>query len=307
MRNLTRVISQEPPSALRERVSVRINLGAYGVRTLIYDAEAMGWLKKTTKRNPLRGEFTPGTVTDVVNFLYACTLSKQGAEGKLTPQQMADSISITQFKEAFGVVLRLMTNRTESIDQLAPYVPTHPKVVAAALALGKLKDGEIFLDLGCGDGRALAMAHKRGASFVYGYELDENRAMVAQKLVETVGASGGVFRESIATPVWVNHGANLIFTYLLGDAMVLLRPMLAELPVGTRVVSHDFTVEGWEPKSTIEVMADDREAPHKLHLYVIGQHEARNFDFSKPLSQDDASYIAEEMAKALAEMDAQGE
>lgn len=307
MKNIAKIITPTPSAPLAERVKIQINLGAHGTRTLSYDAEAMAWLRKQTKRNTLRGEFTPTSITDVTNFLYACTVSSQSREGKLTVQQLADSITIAQFKEAFGIVLRLMTNRAADVNQLAPYVPTPPKVLTAALNLAKLVDGEIFLDLGCGDGRSLAMAHKRGAGAVYGYELDANRAAIAQKLVETVGARGQVFQSSIVQPEWTQHGAHVIFTYLLGDAMKTLRPMLAQLAPGTRVVSHDFTVEGWEPVKTVEVVAEDRTAAHKLHLYVIGQHEARSIDFNKPLSEDDVSYIATQMAEALAELDEEGE
>lgn len=302
MSQLARIITPSAPPPLRERVAIKIDLGQHGHRKLVYDADAMTWLKNKTKRNPLRGEFIPQNVTDLVHFIYACTISRQPVEGKLTVQQVADSLDITQFKEAFGIVLRLMTNRNADVSQLAPYVPTHPKVLAAALALANFKAGEIFLDLGCGDGRALALAHKRGAAAVYGYELDENRAKLARALLDQVGAVGAVFQESIIGDTWVSHGAHVVFMYLLGDAMKTLRPYLEKLPVGTRVVSHDFTVDGWEPNNTVTITADDRESEHKVHLYVIGAHEARNIDMSKPLSDEDAKYLAAEMAKALAEM-----
>ncbi|MBU4421713.1 methionine biosynthesis protein MetW [Candidatus Parcubacteria bacterium] len=52
----------------------------------------------------------------------------------------------------------------------APYVPTRKKDVARFLELAQIKKGDIVYDLGCGDGRILKVAKKKGARAI-GFEL----------------------------------------------------------------------------------------------------------------------------------------
>lgn len=52
----------------------------------------------------------------------------------------------------------------------APYVPTKRKEIDDALKLAKLKEGELIIDLGSGDGRMLAAAAEKGYRAI-GYEL----------------------------------------------------------------------------------------------------------------------------------------
>ena len=53
----------------------------------------------------------------------------------------------------------------------APYLPTRKAQANRALDLLKLKEGDIFVDLGSGDGAVLIEAAKRGL-VCYGYELN---------------------------------------------------------------------------------------------------------------------------------------
>lgn len=53
----------------------------------------------------------------------------------------------------------------------APYLPTLKRQTDAALDLLELEPGQTLLDLGCGDGRVLRAAAKRGIKSV-GYELN---------------------------------------------------------------------------------------------------------------------------------------
>jgi len=299
MASTTKVITPPNTEETAERISVQVNFGAHGVRTLQYDAEAMDWLRKKSGKNPMRGEWVPNKITDLTHFLYACTLTTQETEGKLTLAQVADSVNIAQFKEAFAIIMRLMTNRDMGADgQLAPYVPTHPKILKRALQLADLKAGEIFLDLGCGDGRALVLAAQMGAD-VYGCELNENRAKVAAKVLENVGATGQVFPGDLMAGHWVDLQPHVVFAYLLGDAMKGLKPLLERLAVGTRVVSHDFVVEGWQITESIELSANDRNSIHSLHLYTIGKHLPHDIDMNKPISAEDTEYLANALREAL--------
>ena len=50
---------------------------------------------------------------------------------------------------------------------------------------------------------------------------------------------------------------------------MLLRPHLwRQLKVGTRIVSHRFTMGDWTPDKTIEMTGSD-ESEYKIHLWTI--------------------------------------
>ena len=53
----------------------------------------------------------------------------------------------------------------------APWVPAFKRDVTSMLNDVKLKKGELFIELGCGDGRLISAAVKRGARAV-GYEIN---------------------------------------------------------------------------------------------------------------------------------------
>src|SRR5579859_4724806 len=60
----------------------------------------------------------------------------------------------------------------------APYLPTLSPQVKVALDLANLEAGQTLLELGCGDGKVLIAAAKRGIKSV-GYELNPIIAAVA--------------------------------------------------------------------------------------------------------------------------------
>lgn len=60
----------------------------------------------------------------------------------------------------------------------APYLPTLGPQIETALRLADLKPGDRLLELGCGDGRVLIAAAKKGLNVV-GYELNPLLALIA--------------------------------------------------------------------------------------------------------------------------------
>ncbi len=60
----------------------------------------------------------------------------------------------------------------------APYLPTLSLQITRGLELSKLQPGQTLLELGCGDGRVLVSAARRGAQVV-GYELNPLLAAIA--------------------------------------------------------------------------------------------------------------------------------
>lgn len=134
-----------------------------------------------------------------------------------------------------------------------PYVPTPPSVVNAMLDLAKVKKGDLVYDLGCGDGRIVIEAAKRGARGV-GIDIDPDRIAEARRNAAEAGVSDRVqFRQQDLFDVDLRD-ADVVTLYLLQAVNMRLRPkLLEELRPGARVVSHAFDMGDWEPQDVAHV------------------------------------------------------
>jgi hypothetical protein len=93
---------------------------------------------------------------------------------------------------------------------------------------------------------AIAAAKEFGATAV-GIEYEPEMARFAQCLVEVAGVQGKVkiiqgdiFEEDFSS-------ATVVTLYLLPELNLKLRPTILAMKPGTRVVSHSFTMDDWEP------------------------------------------------------------
>jgi SAM-dependent methyltransferase len=127
----------------------------------------------------------------------------------------------------------------------APYLPTLKPQIKAALDLADLKAGDHLLELGCGDGRVLLAAAKRGLR-VTGYELNPWLALLAWLRTRR-------YRRQVKV-VWGNFWragwpeAQAIFTFLLPKYMSKLDKKVIQYgrkPV--KLVSFAFEIPGRRP------------------------------------------------------------
>jgi len=131
---------------------------------------------------------------------------------------------------------------------LAPYVPSPPQVIRQMLLMAELKPGEVFFDLGAGDGRTVIMAVKDFGARAVGVELREDLVKKALSSIYEQGlqgritiVNGDIFNVDLSS-------ADVIFLYLTTSANEKVKPKLeAELKRGVRIVSHDYEVVGWKP------------------------------------------------------------
>lgn len=122
----------------------------------------------------------------------------------------------------------------------APYLPTRKKQAVQALDMLGLKKGEIFVDLGCGDGAVLIEAARRGL-VCYGYELNPLVFLVAyirtfryRRLIK--------IRMRNFWSVTLPENTKGVFVFLLDKYMDRLDQKLqAELKDG-RLVSYTFQI-----------------------------------------------------------------
>ena len=151
------------------------------------------------------------------------------------------------------------------VNRLAPYVSTPQNVVDEMLKVADIKPNEMVYDLGSGDGRVVITAAQKYGARAVGVEISakevaESRTKIAEAKLEK--------RVQIKEADIMNvdlSDADVVTMYLLTSSNDVIRPNLEKyLKPGARVISHDYPIRGWEPKSIHEIEALKR----KHHLYV---------------------------------------
>ncbi|MFO0637009.1 MAG: class I SAM-dependent methyltransferase [Nannocystaceae bacterium] len=153
------------------------------------------------------------------------------------------------------------------------YVPTPDNVVAKMLEAAAVGPDDLLIDLGCGDGRLLVEAAKRGAR-ARGYDLDPERIAEARANIEKAGVGDRVTvaRRNIFD-VDLSE-ATVVTLYLLPSINVKLIPQLEKLRPGARIISHDFDMEGVEYDDVWTVMAVHHRPPHADREHYVYKYSA---------------------------------
>ena len=133
------------------------------------------------------------------------------------------------------------------------WVPTPDEVVDRMLTMAQTKPEDFVVDLGAGDGKiAIAAAKKFGAKSM-GVEYNPDMVAFAQKNAQAAGVTGKaqiVHGDIFATDF---TQATVLTMYLLPSLNMRLRPQILALRPGTRVVTHAFNMEDWEPDESSDV------------------------------------------------------
>ena len=135
-----------------------------------------------------------------------------------------------------------------------PYVPTPPVVVEEMLRLANVGRDDFIMDLGSGDGRILIAAARKFGARGIGVDLDPERIEESNYNAEVEGVGDRVtFQQQDLFKFDISR-ATVVTMYLLPKVNMKLRSrLLNDLKPGTRIVSHDFDLEDWQPdqKSTV--------------------------------------------------------
>jgi hypothetical protein len=140
-----------------------------------------------------------------------------------------------------------------------PYVPSPQSVVADMLRYAHVGANDFLIDLGSGDGRIVRTAAKVFGARGFGVEIKENLVREANAAAQREGiADRAKFYQQDLFKTDLSP-ATVVTMYLLPDTVVLLKDkFLAELKPGTRIVSHDYPLTGWEPVDTKEFDLDEK-------------------------------------------------
>jgi len=143
------------------------------------------------------------------------------------------------------------------------WVPTPETLVERMLSMARVGSKDYVIDLGSGDGRiAIAAGQKFGARAT-GIEYNPDMVSLSNKNAEKAGVANKV--KFIKADIFESDfsQATVITMYLLPALNIKLRPKILDLRPGTRIVSHAFNMEDWQPDQTATV--DGRDA----YLWIV--------------------------------------
>jgi len=132
-----------------------------------------------------------------------------------------------------------------------PFVETPQRTVDKMLELANVKEEDVVYDLGSGDGRIVITAARDFGARGVGIEIKPTLVERARANAKKAGVADRVsFRQGDLFKAGISE-ATVVTLYLLPSVNKKLRPKLfRELAPGTRVVSHDFDMDEWEPDTT---------------------------------------------------------
>jgi SAM-dependent methyltransferase len=144
----------------------------------------------------------------------------------------------------------------------APWVPTKKKDVKRIMTLAGLAPGEVWIELGCGDGRTTLAAAKTGAR-ASGIEMAVPMYLIAKLRALQTTANiyfGNLYNFDLTK-------ADVIYFFGMPDAITrkLKIKLEAELKPGTRVISYAFPIKGWGPTKTDKPTKNDID----IYLYQL--------------------------------------
>lgn len=128
----------------------------------------------------------------------------------------------------------------------SPYVPTKKKELINFLKEANIKKGQVFLELGCGDGRVVRTAVGEYGAKGIGIDVNPTLILWARLRAKMAKVKGIEFRVENLFKTDVSK-ADIIYLFLMPELLVKLEKKLKkETKKGAVIISHGFKVEGWE-------------------------------------------------------------
>ncbi len=148
------------------------------------------------------------------------------------------------------------------------WVPTPEDLVERMLRMAQTTQKDFVVDLGSGDGRTVIAAAKKFGARSLGIEFNPDMVDLSNRnaVREGVTANAKFIRGDIFETDFSQ--ATVVTMYLLPGLNLKLRPKILDMRPGTRVVSHQFNMDDWQPDETTNL--DGRRAylwivPAKVH------------------------------------------
>lgn len=127
------------------------------------------------------------------------------------------------------------------------WVPTPEDLVERMLRMAQTTPNDFVIDLGSGDGRIAIAAAKKFNARSMGIEYNPDMVEVSNRNASKEGVAGQA--RFIKADIFETDfsQATVITMYLLPGLNLKLRPKLLDMKPGTRLVSHQFNMDDWQP------------------------------------------------------------
>ena len=158
---------------------------------------------------------------------------------------------------------------TEARTPDVVYVGSPHDVVAKMLEVAQVKKDDILYDPGCGDGRICVTAAKKYGCKAIGFDLNPVRIRESLENVKRNGVEKlvRIERKDIFTVDFSE--ATVVSIYLLPWMNKKLVPQLQKMKPGTRIVAHDYSIEGYPPDKTITMTSKQDAVEHYIYFWTL--------------------------------------
>lgn len=217
---------------------------------VITEANVRDWFPAPRTENPLVGD--PWWQLQGIGLFMAIQIIRLVPAG---PEQQQALVELRRCLDTG--LLALPAPNQEEVERtfartLAPWCPSPPEVIAGMLDLAELWPEDVVYDLGCGDGRIVFEAARRGARAV-GIDIDAR--FIAECEAQRAAGAGmdrATFQCADVMAADLSE-ATVVTCYLVRSSMTALKQKFNTLRSGARIISHAFLIEGWPPDRTVIV------------------------------------------------------
>jgi SAM-dependent methyltransferase len=164
------------------------------------------------------------------------------------------------------------------------WVPTPEALVERMLKMARVGPKDYVVDLGSGDGRTVIMAAQKFGARALGVEYNPDMVSLSSKNAEKAGVTDKA--KFIKADIFETDfsQATVVTMYLLPAINIKLRPKILDMRPGTRVVSHAFNMEDWQPDQTATVEGRD------AYLWIVPAKVGGNWTLSMPAGSGTESW-----------------
>jgi hypothetical protein len=184
-------------------------------------------------------------------------------------------------------VLALCASAVTAQERSSPYVPSDQANVERMLKLAQLRDDDVVVDLGSGDGRIVLTAARMNRKLRgWGVDIDEKLVKESNAAARARGVADRVqFFHRNAFDADLRE-ATVIAMWLWPEMQLLLRPLiLAQARPGTRIVTNMWDLGSWRPDE------EDFDGP-RVCMWIVPARVAGNWSWELPIAGHRVAYAA---------------